>query len=276
MQITKNNNYMDQRCGQTLEFTNSIRLKLTQFSKYNNNMNCFLKIKAPENRKIMIVFNKVDIENGFFGLCNDDYLQIANGPSINDGTIPGLRSKMCGEERPRGAYLASSNYISLKFVSDWHDRDDGFEILLTSFGEGTCQSSEFKCEAGQCISSSLKCDGYNHCGDYSDECGIPAGVIAGIAVTVIVIIAIACLIVFCVCRRRRQQGYVKRTSTPSTTVTTGNVSTYPAYPQQPMYPQQPAYPQQPPQSVAYNAQPMSPPPYDAVATNPYPYGAPQQ
>ncbi|KAJ8302561.1 hypothetical protein KUTeg_018957 [Tegillarca granosa] len=244
-------NYMDQRCGQTLEFTNSIRLKLTQFSKYNNNMNCFLKIKAPENRKIMIVFNKVDIENGFFGLCNDDYLQIANG----------LRSKMCGEERPRGAYLASSNYISLKFVSDWHDRDDGFEILLTSFGEGTCQSSEFKCEAGQCISSSLKCDGYNHCGDYSDECGIPAGVIAGIAVTVIVIIAIACLI---------------RTSTPSTTVTTGNVSTYPAYPQQPMYPQQPAYPQQPPQSVAYNAQPMSPPPYDAVATNPYPYGAPQQ
>lgn len=79
---------MDTRCGQTLDFTNSIRLKLTRYSKYRNYMDCVLKIKAPQNKRIMVVFNKVDIESGFFGSC-DDYLSIANGQSISDGTLPG-------------------------------------------------------------------------------------------------------------------------------------------------------------------------------------------
>lgn len=33
----------------------------------------------------------------------------------------------------------------------------------------TCGFYEFRCNSGQCIDGSLKCDGVYHCGDKSDE-----------------------------------------------------------------------------------------------------------
>ncbi len=32
-----------------------------------------------------------------------------------------------------------------------------------------CQDDDFHCKNNRCIDKSLKCDGYDHCGDNSDE-----------------------------------------------------------------------------------------------------------
>ena len=47
-----------------------------------------------------------------------------------------------------------------------------FKWTLSALG---CASSEFECSNGDCIDDSLECDGYDQCGDKSDEqnCGIP-------------------------------------------------------------------------------------------------------
>lgn len=52
-----------------------------------------------------------------------------------------------------------------------------FEVFLLKIyfsGHQKCSPSEFSCESGQCIPSSLHCDGKRDCPDHSDEEGCPA------------------------------------------------------------------------------------------------------
>ncbi|XP_061189565.1 enteropeptidase-like [Saccostrea echinata] len=287
--------YMDIRCGDTLTISGlpSIRLDLTRYSKYKNNMDCTLTVKAAPtsrtntttNKRLMLVFRKLDIKGSNLFGCSDQ-LYIYDGPSTSSSKVPGLARSYCGENEPRGAYMSSGDSLTFRFVSDFWNTDDGFKLLLTPFHTGTCTASEYRCDRGQCIAGGNKCDGYKQCGEYTDECEVTKTMtwIAGVVIGVIAVVVVIGVTVFCLRKhflnRQNSGGAVKYTAPPQQTSTPyyQQPGTAPGY-----YPQGTAPPPQgyPPQNVAYPPQnPTYPPLYPEQQqgypppTNPYPYGAP--
>ena len=75
---------------------------------------------------------------------------------------------------------------------------------VTSSFPGYCASDEFKCKNGRCVYRDLLCDGYNNCGDDSDEKSckkllLSIAAIIGIVVGCVVIIGIIVTVVICKC-----------------------------------------------------------------------------
>lgn len=77
-------------------------------------------------------------------------------------------------------------------------------LICNSTVPGDCESDEYSCRNGRCISDDLLCKGTNPCGDNSD-CAhrIAAGVIAGISVGSVALVVIIVSAVVIICRRRR-------------------------------------------------------------------------
>lgn len=78
---------------------------------------------------------------------------------------------------------------------------------------GNCGSNEFRCSNGFCIKKSLVCNGYNNCGDRSDQV---ACAVARLGDGIIVAIVLGCLVgfvciplalIYFVCRPRRRSMY---------------------------------------------------------------------
>lgn len=289
--------YMNTKCGQTLTIdssTPSIRLDLTRSSKYQNDWQCNLTVRASDmsnmsRTRLMLVFREIDIKGFDYLTCDEtgDVLYVHDGSSTSDPPVKGLNRALCGEREPVGRYVSTGDSLTFKFKSDIWNNDDGFKLLITPFHTGSCLGSEYRCNGGQCISGSNKCDGYRQCGESIDECEVTRTLswIAGVVVGVIFVLVVIGVGVFCLRRFLRQRnnsrGVVKYSATPQQTMAPpmyqqpGSVPPY----QQPgttpgYYPTAPEPQGYPPQNAAY------PPPYPQQpqgyppASNPYPYGAP--
>lgn len=82
---------MDDRCGEILDMTredaDSVQLKLTKLEKYDQNMDCILRIMAPEDKRFIIQIETLEIQRE--QNCSKDYLQMFDGASVSDGIIKG-------------------------------------------------------------------------------------------------------------------------------------------------------------------------------------------
>ncbi|VDI01935.1 Hypothetical predicted protein [Mytilus galloprovincialis] len=265
--------YMDDRCGEVIDMEEenieSGNLDLTIFLTYGPNMKCQLTIKAPDDRQIMVYFTEIDIKEKNRRIKNtcEDFLELFDGSTTYNKSVPDSDLKICGDYEPRRAYYTSGQYLTLRFTSDYRRQDTGFELLFTSFHTGVCNGTkEFRCRQGQCISKSFQNDGYSQCGDYSDELITNTDMdyyAAGSVILIICIILATCYI----CKRRRQRGAViKRSGNQSEIPLTSQPVSQPFQGQQPVYHQQPTgyshpptgYPQPPgyqPQS-GYPPQPV--------------------
>ncbi|XP_078055358.1 suppressor of tumorigenicity 14 protein homolog [Mustelus asterias] len=111
-----------------------------------------LKVSPPFQVKVVFrVFLLQEPENGF---CKD-YVEINN-------------QKICGK-KPMLVQLGSGNEMTVKFHSDAAVSDRGFFATFEHYDPSKPCPDEFACVTGSCIGKDLMCDGWNDCGDNSDE-----------------------------------------------------------------------------------------------------------
>ncbi|XP_061259736.1 deleted in malignant brain tumors 1 protein-like isoform X2 [Bos javanicus] len=99
---------------------------LTQFSgnfsspfyprNYPNNAKCVWDIEVQNNYRVTVTFRDVQLEGG----CNYDYIEVYDGPHHSSP----LLARVC--DGSRGSFTSSSNFISIRFISDISITKRGF------------------------------------------------------------------------------------------------------------------------------------------------------
>ncbi|KPP74300.1 suppressor of tumorigenicity 14 protein-like [Scleropages formosus] len=126
-------------------------------SFYPNSVDCKWTIQVPANSKIRVKFTMfrmkepgVDIK-----VCHKDFVEISG-------------KKYCGE-KPVLVLSSTTNTLDVKFHSDESYTDKGFMAHYNAYDPVNPCPNQFACAMGMCISKELRCDGWNDCGDMSDE-----------------------------------------------------------------------------------------------------------
>ncbi|XP_037833029.1 ST14 transmembrane serine protease matriptase b isoform X2 [Kryptolebias marmoratus] len=105
-------------------------------------------------------FVKVQFETFFVGNesknCVGDYVM------VNE-------EKLCGRTLKKTVFTVQSNQMTIRFVSDASIVDQGFSATYEAFVPSDPCPGRFQCSNNICINSTLHCDGWNDCGDDSDE-----------------------------------------------------------------------------------------------------------
>lgn len=116
---------------------------------------------------------------------------------------------LCGAPSAHLQFVSTNQTVFLVLSSNDTSDDLHFRLLAVRFHTQPCdQSTEFGCDNGRCISSQLRCNGDNNCGDDSDEtdgCLMSSTVIAIIAATTTALI-LTVVAVSIVHFRRRSSG----------------------------------------------------------------------
>ncbi|XP_053183488.1 suppressor of tumorigenicity 14 protein homolog isoform X1 [Scomber japonicus] len=126
-------------------------------SFYPPAMDCKWTIKVPAGKKVRVRFTmfrmkepQVDIR-----VCHKDYVEV-------------MGIKYCGEMSSL-ALTSQTNVLDVIFHSDESYTDKGFRAEYSAYDPTDPCPNKFACNSGICIGKELKCDGWNDCGDMSDE-----------------------------------------------------------------------------------------------------------
>ncbi|XP_028280158.1 suppressor of tumorigenicity 14 protein [Parambassis ranga] len=144
-------------CGGVLSEKNGTFTSPLYPSFYPPAMDCKWTIQVPAGQKVRVNFNmfrmkepRVDTRK-----CHKDYVEI-------------MGSKYCGE-LPTLDLTSDNNVLEVTFRSDHSYTDKGFSATYSAFDPADPCPGKFACNNGMCIGRELKCDGWNDCGDMSDE-----------------------------------------------------------------------------------------------------------
>ncbi|XP_022424243.1 CUB and zona pellucida-like domain-containing protein 1 isoform X3 [Delphinapterus leucas] len=85
--------------------------------KYPNNAKCVWDIEVQNNYRVTLVFRDVQLEGG----CNYDYIEVFDGPYHSSP----LLTRVC--DGARGSFTSSSNFMSIRFISDGSIKMRGFQ-----------------------------------------------------------------------------------------------------------------------------------------------------
>ncbi|KAI4882584.1 hypothetical protein NFI96_020277 [Prochilodus magdalenae] len=145
----------DVTCGGTLT-GNSGTLTSPNFPKYYPPLTkCEWNIEVAPNMNVKLLFSKFMMSKGD-PLCLKDYVQ------IND-------EKLCGNLSANTVRISNTNKMTVVFYSDASYVDRGFSATFSAFEPSNPCPDRFLCNNKRCVNYDLRCDGWNDCGDSSDE-----------------------------------------------------------------------------------------------------------
>ncbi|KAL4647699.1 hypothetical protein GN956_G8101 [Arapaima gigas] len=127
-------------------------------SYYPPSIDCVWNIEVPADKFIKVRFLKFLLSDTVQGstTCLKDYVEI-------DG------QRFCGEKKYSFVVTNKSNKMKVSFHSDMSVVNRGFSAEFEAFTPSDPCPGAFHCKSNRCINQKLKCDGWNDCGDNSDE-----------------------------------------------------------------------------------------------------------
>ncbi|XP_035513490.1 suppressor of tumorigenicity 14 protein homolog [Morone saxatilis] len=147
----------EQKCGGTLTGDKGSFSSPFFPSNYPPRTICVWTIEAPVKKFLKVHFKKF-LLGKYSSQCSNDYVDV-NG------------QRLCGSKPESTVVTSRSNTMTIKFNSDSSIVDQGFTAEYEAFVPDNPCPGRFQCTNNLCINSTLQCDGWNDCGDGSDEDG---------------------------------------------------------------------------------------------------------
>ncbi|XP_028325946.1 suppressor of tumorigenicity 14 protein homolog isoform X2 [Gouania willdenowi] len=145
------------KCGGTLTNNAGIIKSPLHPGFYPPAVDCKWTIKVPDGKMVRVKFNMFRITEPGVDIrkCHKDYVEI-------------MGTKYCGKISSL-ALTSTSNVMNVYFHSDESFTDKGFLAEYSAYDPKNPCPGKFACSSGICIDEKLQCDGWNDCGDMSDE-----------------------------------------------------------------------------------------------------------
>ncbi|XP_059189470.1 ST14 transmembrane serine protease matriptase b [Centropristis striata] len=144
-----------QECGGTLRGDRGSFSSPFFPSNYPPKTKCVWNIEASKEKFLKVQFNKFSLGN-YSSECRGDYVEV-NG------------KRMCGSKPKSTVVTSRSNTMTITFNSDSSHVDQGFTAEYEAYVPTNPCPGRFQCSNNLCINKTLQCDGWNDCGDASDE-----------------------------------------------------------------------------------------------------------
>lgn len=146
----------DNECGGLLTTGKGVFSSPFYPSNYPPQINCDWTIQTSADKFIKIQFRRFSVGPDQDRYCSQDYVK------VND-------KKLCGSELKTPVLTIRSSRVSVIFHSDSSNVNQGFTAEYEAFVPTDPCPKQFGCSNNLCVDLKLKCDGFDDCGDGSDE-----------------------------------------------------------------------------------------------------------
>ncbi|XP_054722035.1 uncharacterized protein LOC129231696 [Uloborus diversus] len=134
---------------------------------YHPNLHCKVTLIPPLSYGLVVSIRSIDLLPAVIDpkKC-ENYLEIS--PTESSGSV-----RLCGYSDDALEFKSYSNMGRMDIVfhtaNTSSHRKASFQLTFTAVRKGWCFKEETHCRNDNCIWKNLACDGYNNCGDLSDE-----------------------------------------------------------------------------------------------------------